>query len=154
MNDSKQETRAGQTIRAARVVPATPAQAYQACTDAASMATWWGHTANATLFLCEADPRVGGQYRYGIRSAAGKEEMVSGRFLEIYPGARLVFTWIWKDDAEVEHEGRVSMDFQDLKDGTSRVIITHQGVPAAAASRYAAVWHDLIQDLTLHLASR
>ncbi len=166
MNETTQQPRAGQTVRAARVVPATPAVAYQACTDAASMATWWGHTENATLFLCEADVRVGGHYRYGIRSASGKEEMVSGSFLEVYPGSRLVFSWTdtvagkdggkdaGKDATEVVHESRVTIDLLDLKDGTTRVVITHQGLPTAEANRYNAGWHDLIQDLTLHLANQ
>jgi uncharacterized protein YndB with AHSA1/START domain len=144
----------GLTSRAARVVPASPADVFRALTDAQTMPKWWGKTEKSTLIACDMDVRFGGRFRYGIRSAKGNEDAVFGVYSEVDPPYRLAFSWSSENPADGVSDSRVSIELHDLKDGTTRVVVTHQGLPAAhVATIYSAGWHDMLQDMSLHFVA-
>jgi uncharacterized protein YndB with AHSA1/START domain len=145
---------AGIIVRAARVVPARPEEVYRAYTDTALMPKWWGKTEKCALFACEMDVRAGGRFRYGMRSDKGGEDVVSGSYIEVIPPSKLAFTWSSENPQDGIVDTRVTMDLLDLKDGTTRVVVTHEGLPTPqSATVHSAGWHNLLQDLTLHFAA-
>lgn len=156
MNEINQATRAARTFdsRAARVVPASPADVFRALTDSQQMMAWWGKTEKAQLVSCDLDVRYGGQFRLVIRNAAGSEDAVSGAYSEVDPSYRLAFTWSSERASDAVVDTRVRIELLDLKDGTTRVVLTQDGLPTPhVASVYSAGWHDLLQNLGMHFAA-
>lgn len=146
--------RPGILIRVARVIGAPAAQAYGAWTDPATKPTWWGRTERGELTACEMDVKVGGRFRYEMRSAdTGAAEAASGEHLEVDPPHRLVFTWPASPSGEEEGQTKVTLEFVDLRDGTSRGVVTHEGViDQRVATVYRSAWANLLQDLARHFA--
>lgn len=143
---------AGIIVRAARVVPARPEEVYRLLTDRTLMPSWWGKTEKCTLYLCDMDVHTGGRFRFGMRSEKGNEDVVSGTYLEAIPPSKLAFTWSSENPSDGIVDSRVIMDLCDLKDGTTRAVITHEGLPSRqAATVHSAGWHNMLQDMTLHV---
>lgn len=67
------------------------------------------------------DARVGGGFRFEFTDGAGSVSVVAGRFLEVQPPARLVYTWIWEGDP---HESVVEVHFDEVSGG-ARVRLSH-----------------------------
>lgn len=96
-------------------IKASPAAVFAAWTQPALMAHWFGpHFTRCES--AEADPRVGGRFRVVMREVegetAGERHEVSGRYLEVLPGERLVFTWAWVSTPE--RESLVTVTFKAL----------------------------------------
>lgn len=152
MNETTYAPR-GLTSRASRVVPAPPADVFRALTDAQSISKWWGKTGKTTL-SADMDVRYGGTFRFSIRAANDAEAFVNGHYYEVDPPYRLAFTWSSEKPADNVIDSRVTIELHDLKDSTTRVVITHQGLPAPhVATLYSAGWHDMLQDMSLHFVA-
>lgn len=65
---------------------------FQAWTTPEHLAQWWGPS-GFTLPACEVDFQAGGRYRMCMRSPDGEDHWVWGRYVEIVPPERIVFTW-------------------------------------------------------------
>jgi uncharacterized protein YndB with AHSA1/START domain len=66
---------------------------FEAWTRPELASRWWApKSLGDSVVSCEADVRAGGQYRYVLRTGAGEEFAFSGRYTEITPYARLVYT--------------------------------------------------------------
>jgi uncharacterized protein YndB with AHSA1/START domain len=148
------QSHAGLTIRAARVVPARPEDAYRAFTDPALCRAWWGKTEKTEMAECAIDARVGGTFRFAIRMPDGTSDAASGSFAEVFPAQKLVFGWSVADGGATPRDTRVTMEFHDLKDGTTRIVVTHEGLPSPhAAHLHSAGWHNMLQDMSLHFVA-
>jgi uncharacterized protein YndB with AHSA1/START domain len=139
-------------IRVARVIGARPGEIYSAWTTAATKPTWWGKTERAELTTCEMDVRVGGRFRYEMRLPKTETPQVAaGEHLEINPPHRLIFTWPGRPDGSDEGQTTVTFELFDLSDGTTRGVVTHQGITdQRVATAYRAAWANLLQDLAKH----
>jgi uncharacterized protein YndB with AHSA1/START domain len=80
-----------------RVVLAPRELVWKAWTDPAHLAKWWGPR-GFTNPRCEVDLRVGGALHIDMQRPDGTIHAMTGRFLEIVPPERLVFTAIPLDD--------------------------------------------------------
>jgi uncharacterized protein YndB with AHSA1/START domain len=106
-----------------------PAKAvFDTWTSAELLRRWWPAGADWDTPIAEVDPRVGGELRLVMRSPKGDEFGGSGRYLEIDPPKRLVFTWSW--DGHEGHEGTqlVEVELRELQDGKTTVILTNRGL--------------------------
>lgn len=143
------------TIRVARVIGGLQAEVYRAWTDAATKPTWWGKSGRGELTRCEMDVRVGGRFRYEMRMPNATAEAASGEYVEVSPPQRLIFTWPANPDGSGEGETSVTFEFVDLRDGTTRCVVTHQGiVDQRIATTYRAAWSNVLQDLGMLFARR
>jgi uncharacterized protein YndB with AHSA1/START domain len=111
---SADETRHDMVIT--RVFDAPVERVFAAWTDPAQFAQWFGpHGMKNTL--CEFDLRVGGIWRLQAEGL-GTRRALSGRYLEIDPPRRLVFTWAWHETGDLltprEHETTVALDFKSV----------------------------------------
>ncbi|HEY4029850.1 MAG TPA: SRPBCC domain-containing protein [Caulobacteraceae bacterium] len=88
----------GRTDEASRLIHATPADIYRACTRAEALAAWRA-PAGMTAEVLSFDPRPGGGYRmtltYAVPPAAGGKsshdsDVFDGVFLELEPDRRIV----------------------------------------------------------------
>jgi uncharacterized protein YndB with AHSA1/START domain len=101
---------------------APPAKVFAAWTDPEKVKHWMG-PGQVQVEYAECDSRVGGRYRWLMKSPEGNEFDVSGIFREIVANQKLVFTWAWK--TAPERESLVTVLFQPDGDGTL-LTLTHE----------------------------
>ena len=78
-------------IRIVRTFDAPRAAVFDAWTRAEQIALWWDPR-RQPLAACEVDLRPGGAFRFVPRGPAGDSRPFVGRYREIVPPSRLVFT--------------------------------------------------------------
>lgn len=86
----------GRTLVIERVFDAPRELVFEAWTRPEHLTKWWGPF-DFTLPHCEVDLRVGGRYRFCMRSPAGEDHWVWGEYREIVEPERITFTWNRED---------------------------------------------------------
>jgi uncharacterized protein YndB with AHSA1/START domain len=107
---------------------------FEAWTTPALLKRWWvPKSFGITLLSCEADVRVGGTYRFVFAHAASTMEFF-GRYLEVTPPARLV----WTNEESGEAGAVTTVTFEQQGDQTLLVMRdlypTKEALDAAIAS--------------------
>ena len=106
---------------------APPAKIFAAFTDPEKVKRWMG-PGEMKAVIAESDPRVGGGYRWVMRSPAGEQHDVSGVYREVVPNEKLVFTWAWKvEPPDTPHESLVTVLLKADGDGTL-LTLTHENL--------------------------
>ena len=101
---------------------------FEAWTKPELFRRWWvPKSIGASLVSCEMDVRVGGGYRLEFGHAASKETMAFfGRYLEVVPNSRLVWTNEESDDAAV-----TTVTFEEK--GGKTLLVLHERYPSKEA---------------------
>lgn len=87
---------------------------------------WWGPS-DFTLPFCKIDFRVGGKYRFCMRSPEGEEHWVTGVYREISEPDKIVFTWVREDTSgNPLCDTLVTVTFEESEDRT-RFTLIHTG---------------------------
>jgi uncharacterized protein YndB with AHSA1/START domain len=127
-----------------RVFDAPPAAVFSLWSDPAHVKQWW-HPKDFTTPVFEMDFRVGGAYRYCIRSN-GTDSWAEGTYREIEAPRRLVFTFRWDSgDAAHDAETLVTMTFAPERGG--QTLLTFRQEPFAsnpARDSHAEGWGQLL----------
>ena len=114
------------TLRIVRLFKASRERLFAAWTDPKLFAAWFGPP-GVVLESCELDARVGGAWRL-LGTSNGVPRAVSGKYIEVKPPERLVFTWAWHEDGTFakprEHETEVRLVFKSVGDRTE-MTLTH-----------------------------
>jgi len=98
------ESASGLILRMTRTFDATPERVFAAWTNPDHFGQWFGPVGMKTV-QCDIDAKVGGAWRLMGEgdNVPGKCEpgrvrpTVSGKYLEVEPPKRLVFTWAWHE---------------------------------------------------------
>lgn len=106
-------------VRVERVFDAPRERVWQAFTDPALVAQWWGR--GNPLVIERMEVERGGHWRY-IEHAPEGVEGFEGRYREVSPPERLVQTFEW--DGMPGHVAVSTVTFEDLGDGRTRVVTT------------------------------
>lgn len=110
-----------------------PRLVFAAWTTPALMTQWWApKSSGVPLLSCEMDVRVGGQYRLAFGHDAASSFAFFGRYLEVDPPSRLVWTNDESEDAAV-----TTVTFEE-KDGQT-LLVLHELYPSKAALDEAMV---------------
>ena len=116
-----------------RVIDAPRRLVFKAWTQPEHIARWWGPQGFTTIH-CDMDVRVGGAYRFGMRSPQGTEHWKRGFYREIVEPERIVFTFAWEDaDGAPGHELLTTVTFAE--DGARTRLTLHQAVFATTERR-------------------
>jgi uncharacterized protein YndB with AHSA1/START domain len=112
------------------VVPAAPDEVFRWFVEPDLLASWIG--TRATL-----EPRPGGRFRFEIVDG----EWCSGRYLEVVPGRRVVFTWGWDSGAIPVPPGSstVEVDLDPHPEGTL-VRLVHRDLAPEVRPLHAEGW--------------
>jgi uncharacterized protein YndB with AHSA1/START domain len=123
------------------LIAAAPETVFPYFTDPSRYIQWMGTF--ATL-----EPVPGGSYRVLMRD--GVE--AAGKFVEIDPPHRVVFTWGWTHDRAVPPgTTRVVVTLQP-EDGGTRVVLRHHGLPSdEQREHHRRGWDTYLGRLTLRL---
>ncbi len=99
---------------------------FQAWTRPEHVARWWGPH-GFTLPVCTQDFRVGGSYRFCMRSPAGTDHWVWGEYREIVEPERLVFTWEREDEDGLRCllSNVVTVTLAETAEGKTRLTLHH-----------------------------
>ncbi len=107
-----------------RVIDAPRSLVFKAWTEPNHIARWWGPQGFTTI-SCQMDVRVGGAYRFGMRSPQGTEYWKRGIYREIVEPERIVFTFAWEDaDGDPGHELMTIVTF--VEDGAKTRLTLRQ----------------------------
>ena len=81
-------------VEAEIFIAAPPERVFQAITDPAQMARWWGQKGLYRITERQVDLRPGGRWSSVGVGADGKPFRVDGEYLEVDPPRLLVHTWV------------------------------------------------------------
>jgi len=126
-------------------VRAPAAAVYAMFTEPAELVRWIGIRA-----LLE--PRPGGTFRFELVPG----EFCSGRYVELVPGRRVVFTWGWESADNATQPGASTVEVTLGPDGGgTRVRIVHRDLPSdESRAAHAHGWDHYTQRLALAAAGR
>jgi uncharacterized protein YndB with AHSA1/START domain len=101
-----------------RTFDSPAAAVFEAWTRPELFKLWWApQSMGATLSACEIDARTGGGYRITFGGEGSDSATFFGRYLEVTPPSRLVWTNEESDDAPV-----TTVTFEDEGEGTRLVM--------------------------------
>lgn len=138
-----------------RTFNAPRARVFDAWTDAAHLAAWWGPH-GFTNPRCEIEPRPGGVIRIDMRAPDGVTYPMTGAFVEVSAPARLVFTSAALDSSRrpvLETITTVTLTEDDGR--TAQVVDARVSNATADAAPYLAGmregWTQSLERLASHL---
>ncbi len=99
---------------------------FDAWTTPKLLKRWWAPKSGVSLLSCEADVRVGGGYRFEFGHEASKRMAFFGRYVEVAPHSRLVWT---NDESE---DGAVTTVTFEEKGGKT-LLVMHELYPSKEA---------------------
>lgn len=134
-NDTTTERRSERELVVTRTFDFPARLVFEAWTHSELFARWWvPKSFGLTLLSCEVDARVGGRYRlvFALGGDASKPMAFFGRYLEVTPHSRLVWT------NEEEGGGAVTTVTFEEKDGKT-LLVMHDLYPSKEALDEAMV---------------
>lgn len=141
---------AARRIVVTRMIEAPVALVWKAWTEKEHTSRWICPE-DCTVLSCEAEVRVGGEYRESMR-CKGEVHTVTGVYREIAPEQRLVFTHRW--DEPDAPETVVVVEFRAKGRGTEIVLTQTNLRNAASAKGHEGGWTSALSHLATHLAKR
>jgi uncharacterized protein YndB with AHSA1/START domain len=128
-NRTSVERKSERELVVSRIINAPPRIVFEAWTKAELFQRWWvPKSFGLTLLSCALDVRVGGAYRLVFLHPAAPEGMAfHGRYLEVVPPSRLVWT-----NEEAGDNGQVTTVTFDERDDRTLLVI-HDLYPSKEA---------------------
>ena len=128
-------------VRVAHRFRAPAERVFRAWLEPELAGRWLFATASQPMTDVDIDPRVGGAFRFAERPDAG--HAAHGRYVEIVPHRRLVFTLALADRPGVT---RVTAEISPLKGGCELALL-HEDVPADRAGELEGRWTGILYGL-------
>jgi uncharacterized protein YndB with AHSA1/START domain len=121
-NDTTTDRRSERELVVTRVFDAPARIVFEAWTKPELLMRWWAPKSFGITFLsCDADVRPGGTYKFVFAHPQAEQPMAFvGRYIEVKPNSRLVWTNEESDDGPVttvtfeERDGKTHLMLQDL----------------------------------------
>ncbi len=130
MNHTTMELKSDREIVIARTFNGPARLVFDAWTKPELVKRWWAPKSRGVSVVgCDADVRVGGNYRYVLRRDTGDEFGFSGNYTEVTPHSRLVYTQCFEPIPDAEAIITVTFDEQD---GKTR-LVAHELYPSKEA---------------------
>ncbi|WP_137874768.1 SRPBCC family protein [Rhodococcus sp. Q] len=104
--------------RVERTFAAPRARVWAAYTEPDLIAQWWGRGNPVDVEKWELE--VGGHWRF-VEHHGGGSDGFEGRFREVVPQERLVYSFEW--DGMPTHASIDAVDFVDLGDGRTKIVV-------------------------------
>ena len=124
------------------MIDATPQTIWPFLTEPAKHVEWEGT-------LAEIDPRPGGVYRVLVAGQYQSE----GRFVEVVPEEKLVFTFGWEQEGNPIAPGSTTVEITLHPEGDkTRVRLVHRGLPEDAVGDHTQGWGHYLGRLAIAAA--
>ncbi len=120
-------------------IPAKPETVFAFFTDPEKMTRW--KRVEAML-----QPTPGGVYRVNING----RDIALGRYVEVVPGSRVVFTWGWERQESSVPPGSSTVEVSLTPDGDGTIVrLRHLGLAAAARDAHREGWEHYLPRLVV-----
>jgi uncharacterized protein YndB with AHSA1/START domain len=130
-NETKVERRSDRELVLTRTFNGPARIVFEAWTRPELLKRWWAPCSlGVTLVECDADVRVGGTYRYAFGRDAEHLMVFSGRYLEVIPHTRLIYTQLFESMPEAG-AALITATFEEV-DGQTRFVAVER-YPSRAA---------------------
>jgi uncharacterized protein YndB with AHSA1/START domain len=135
------ETEAAVEVRVR--IAASPETIFDFFTDPDKMIQWMGRSA-------ELDARPGGAFHCDINGRS----IASGKYLEVEPPYRVVFSWGWEGEDAMVAPGGSRVEIRLTKDGEETdVLLIHSELPGGeSAERHRHGWEHYTERLAIAAA--
>jgi uncharacterized protein YndB with AHSA1/START domain len=141
-------------VELTRIIPASPAQVYQAFLDPGRLSKWFGPGA-FTVLDSHIDARIGGQHRTEIAGANGVRGTFECRILELIPNERIVLAWSWvaaaPQPADPPQDGStVTVTLREAGPESTELTLTHArlgGAPDEDSAGISQAWAEALDKL-------
>jgi uncharacterized protein YndB with AHSA1/START domain len=111
-------------------IQAPPETVFRFLVDPVQYIRWKGK-------LAELEPLPGGKFRVEF---ATTKDIAAGKFIEVIPPRRVVFTWGWEGNEHVP-PGTSTVEIDLLPEGNgTRLRLVHRGLPDDALASHAEGW--------------
>lgn len=125
-------------LRVQRRIAAPRSAVYAYLTDSGRWARWQG----ASAWI---EPIPGGRFRMSMADGSTAE----GRFVQLIPEARVVFTWGWQNSPTLP-PGSSTVEIDLESDGEGTILhLTHRGLPASERQSHQAGWDHFLPRLAV-----
>ena len=131
------------TFSVERVFAATPQRLWRCWVDQREIAQWYSCGSEWSWEFVRWSPNTSATFELILRHEDGTTIDVTGRFLEVVPLQRLVYTWHDKET--------VTLEFFATGTGT-RLVVTHRHVGADRRALVGDGWTSQIEALHRHTA--
>lgn len=138
-------------LRLTRRYPAPAEKVWRAWTDPQALSQWFGPAETTAVTQAELDVRVGGAWRIRFQTRDGVEHQVSGRYEEVEPHRRLVFTWAWQSTPE--RVSLVTIALRPVAGGTELDFCHTQFFDRAARDNHERGWTGIFAKLDAWMAA-
>lgn len=138
------ERRSGRELVVTRSFDARARLVYEAWTRPELLMRWWApKSTGLQLTSCTADVRVGGSYRFVFGRDGAEVMAFFGKYLEVVPQARLVWTNEESDDGAVstltfeERGGRTLLTLHELYPSKEALDLVLEGMEGGMPEQFA-----------------
>ena len=126
-NRTTVERKSERALVVTRTFEAPARVVFEAWTQPELLKRWWApKSTGMTLLSCEADVRVGGRYRFEFGHGDSQSMVFFGRYVEVTPHSRLVWTNEESDDGAV-----TTVTFEEQ--GGKTLLVLHERYPSKEA---------------------
>ena len=129
-----------------RVIPAARPRVFNALTEPAELAKWWGPK-GFTSPSVELDLRVGGSYRIAMQPPDGELFYLTGEFREVDPPSGLEYTFRWEDPDPDDQDTVVTLTLHDLGESTELSLAQSVFATRARYELHEQGWTDALDRL-------
>ena len=144
---------AGLTLRMERRFAASRQAVFDAWSNAKALRQWMGPK-GVEVPEAEVDFRIGGNFRFPMLGDDGSRNCAFGRYLEIRPAERLVFTWAWEqEDGSAGVEMRITLEFLDDPKGCLLRLSQERLPDGNARDKHQGGWSSCFDCLAKFLGS-
>jgi uncharacterized protein YndB with AHSA1/START domain len=150
MNETTEEK---PVLQLSRFIAAPRDRVFAAWTTPEAIKVWFG-PADCRVLKAEVDLRVGGEYSFSLLTPRLGEIKVSGRYREVTPPAKLIYTWRWEGHPELT-TGTSLVTVQFIPSGAETEIrLTHEQLPSTESrDRHGHGWNGAFDHLEKYLVS-
>jgi uncharacterized protein YndB with AHSA1/START domain/ketosteroid isomerase-like protein len=117
------ERSGGLRVEMEHLMPGARGRVFAFFADPAELAKWWGPHGFSTPSV-EMDMRPGGTYRFAMQPPEGDLFHLAGKFIEVDPPARLVYTFRWEEPDPDDQETVVALSFVEAGARATKVLLT------------------------------
>lgn len=123
------------TVCLHKLVRAPRQKVYDTWLDARDYVKWFAPDPRSQCTEVTIDATVGGTMRLVMASPDG-DHIGVGTFLELIPGQKIVYIWIWEDMPEFGGNSKITLELFDadnpFEDGpATEIVLTHEGLNSA-----------------------
>lgn len=129
-------------------IKAPPEKVFAAWTEPALLSTWFGPPkGNGRLEIDHFDCRVGGSYDVTMVFDDGDRVQLTGKYQELVPSKKIVFTWQWTQSPILSEETLVTVDLVPTERGTQLTLTHERFASAGARDDHFGGWEPLLARL-------